>query len=172
VATVSEGLAQFRAALSRFASGITVVTVRGGDGTDHGMTVSAFTSLSLEPPLVLVCIDAVATILPHLGAAETFGISILAAGQRALSKRFADQSVDRFAGVAISRAASGPALIDGAVAHLECRRVAMHPGGDHVIAVGEVLHATAFMEEPLVYFHRGYGRFDPQPGGGRRTGEF
>ena len=177
---MSEGPAQFRAALSRFASGVTVVTVRGADGVDHGMTVSAFSSLSLDPPLVLACIDITATILPHLREAETFGISILAAGQRELSRRFADQTVDRFEGVAFSRAASGPALIDGAAAHLECRRVALHPGGDHVIAMGEVLHATAFMEEPLVYFHRDYGRFERQPGhgghggrdGGRRTGEF
>jgi len=170
---MSTGPAEFRAALSRFASGVTVVTVRGADGADHGMTVSAFTSLSLDPPLVLACIDAGAAILPHLREAETFGISILSAGQAALSKRFADQAVHRFDGVAFSRAASGPALLDGAVAHLECRRTALHPGGDHVIAVGEVLHASTFMEEPLVYFHRGYARLERQPGdGGRRTGEF
>ncbi|MHB1312675.1 MAG: flavin reductase family protein [Gemmatimonadaceae bacterium] len=165
--------AQFRAALSRFASGVTVVTVRGADGADHGMTLSAFSSLSLDPPLVLACIDSTAAILPHLREAETFGISVLAAGQQAISRRFADQTVDRFAGVGVARAASGVALIDGAVAQLECRRVVLHPGGDHVIAVGEVLHASAFMEEPLVYFHRDYGRFERLPGdGGRRTGEF
>ncbi len=165
-------LAHFRAALSRFASGVTVVTVRGADGTDHGMTVTAFSSLSLEPPLVLVCIDGAAAILPHLRQAEHFGVSILAMEQDALSRRFADQAVDRFEGVAITRATTGPALIDGAVAHLECRRVALHPGGDHVIAVGAVLQARAFAGEPLVYFHRDYGRFAPHAADGtRRPGE-
>jgi len=156
--------AQFRAALSRFAAGVTVVTVRDDDDGDHGMTVSAFSSLSLEPPLVLVCIDANATLLPHLHTAGAFGISVLGAAQRELSRRFADQTIDRFDGVAFTRGASGAALLDGAVAHLECQRVAVHPGGDHVIIVGEVRSARAFTGEPLVYFHRGYGRFERQPG--------
>jgi flavin reductase (DIM6/NTAB) family NADH-FMN oxidoreductase RutF len=128
------------------------------------MTVSAFSSLSLEPPLVLVCIDATATLLPYLHSAETFGISILGAEQRTLSRRFADQTIDRFDGVSFTRTASGTALIDGAVAHLECRRVAVHPGGDHEIIVGEVVGARAFAGEPLVYFHRHYGGFERHPG--------
>jgi flavin reductase ActVB len=165
--------AQFRAALSRFASGVTVVTARGYDGSDHGMTVSAFSSLSLEPPLVLVCLDETATLLPHLLAAATFGISILGAAQRELSRRFADQSIDRFDGVSFTRAPSGPALLDGAAAHLECRRTAVHPGGDHVIIVGEVLSARSSAEEPLVYYHRRYRRFEQQPGDPHaETGEF
>ncbi|MEK7239994.1 MAG: flavin reductase family protein [Gemmatimonadota bacterium] len=164
---------QFRAALSRFASGVTVVTARAGDGSDHGMTVSAFSALSLEPPLVLVCLDETATLLPHLLAAATFGVSILGAAQGELSRRFADQAIDRFDGVSFIRAASGPALLDGAVAHLECRRTAVHHGGDHAIVVGEVLSARTFAEEPLVYFHRWYGRFERQPGDPHtETGEF
>lgn len=154
----------FRAALARFASGVTVVTARDDAGGDHGMTVSAFASLSLEPPLVLVCLDATATLLPHVHAASTFGISILGAEQSELSRRFADQSTDRFDGVAFTRGASGSALLDGAVAHLECRRVAVHPGGDHEIIIGEVLTARTFTGAPLVYFHRAYRRFERQPG--------
>lgn len=165
-------VSQFLAALSRFASGVTVVTARADDGTDHGMTVSAFSSLSLEPPQVLVCLDETATLLPHLLAAETFGVSILGTAQSELSRRFADQNTDRFGGVSFTRAASGPALLDGAVAHLECRRAAVHHGGDHVIIVGEVLGAREFPGEPLVYLHRRYGRFerhaDEQP---EETGE-
>ena len=157
-------LALFRSALSRFAAGVTVVTARDGDGGDHGMTVSAFSSLSLEPPLVLVCLDETATLLPHLRAATGFGVSILGAAQGDLSRRFADQAADRFDGVAFTRASSGAALLDGAVAHLECRRLAMHPGGDHVIIVGEVLSARTFAGEPLIYFHRDYGRFEREPG--------
>lgn len=151
-------VAQFRSALACFASGVTVVTARDAEGADHGMTVSAFSSLSLAPPLVLVCIDGAATLLPHLQAADAFGISILGAAQRELSARFADQATDRFDGVAFSRPASGPALLDGAVAHLECRLVAAHPGGDHVILIGEVRSARTFPGEPLVYFQRDYGR--------------
>lgn len=150
---------EFRAALARFASGVTVVTARGKDGADHGMTVSAFTSLSLDPPLVLACLDATATLLPHLRSATTFGVSILAAGQAAISARFADQGIVRFDGVAVSHASEGPALIDGAAAHLVCRRVAEHAGGDHVIIVGEVLRAQAHGDEPLVYALRQYGFF-------------
>ena len=162
-------LAQFRSALSRFAAGVTVVTARDGDGGDHGMTVSAFSSLSLEPPLVLVCVDQAATLLPHLHDAGAFGISILGAAQREVSRRFADPTTDRFDGVAVTRGTSGAALLDGAVAHLECRRVAVHAGGDHVILVGEVLSARTFAGEPLVYFHRDYGRFARQPGHERTT---
>jgi flavin reductase (DIM6/NTAB) family NADH-FMN oxidoreductase RutF len=162
-------VAQFRSALSRFAAGVTVVTARDGDGGDHGMTVSAFASLSLEPPLVLVCLDQTATLLPHLHAAGAFGVSILGAAQRGLSRRFADPAADRFGGVAFTRGASGVALLDGAVAHLECRRVAVHPGGDHVIIVGAVLGARTFTGEPLVYCHRDYGRFERQPNHGPAT---
>lgn len=154
----------FRAALARFASGVTVVTVQGADGADHGMTVSAFASLSLDPPLVLACLDQTATLLPHLRDATTFGVSILAAGQAALSVRFADQDVVRFDGVAVTHAPEGPALIDGAAAHLVCRRVAEHAGGDHVIIVGEVLRAEAHGNAPLVYALRQYGSFTSSTG--------
>lgn len=154
----------FRAALARFASGVTVVTVRGADGVDHGMTISAFSSLSLDPPLVLACLDVTATLLPHLRGATMFGVSILAEGQAALSARFADQGVVRFDGVAVTHAPEGPALIAGAAAHLVCRRLAEHPGGDHVIIVGEVQHAVTHGDAPLVYALRRYGTFVPSTG--------
>ncbi len=148
--------ATFREALARFASGITVVSVRGADGADYGMTVSSFASLSLHPPLVLACVDTAATVLPHLRAADTFGVSILAADQRALAARVAVHGIDRFEGVERTHAAQGPALIAGAVAHLVCRRVNEFPGGDHVILLGEVITAEVHGGEPLVYWARGY----------------
>jgi flavin reductase (DIM6/NTAB) family NADH-FMN oxidoreductase RutF len=164
---------RFRATLARFASGVTVVTARAGDGVDHGMTVSAFSSLSLEPPLILVCLARDATLLPHLRQAGAFAVSILAVDQRELSHRFADQTVPRFDGVAISRAANGAALIEGAAGHLECRVSAIHDGGDHVIVVGAVEQATAHLREPLLHFHRAYGRFEQfEDDTLRRTGEF
>ena len=153
--------AGFRDALMRFASGVTVLSVRGADGADHGMTISAFVSLSLEPPLVLACVDVNATVLPHLRNADLFAVSILAAGQDAISQRFAEHDVPRFDGIAITHAPEGPALIDGAVAHMICRRVAEHPGGDHVIIIGEVLSARILGDTPMVYALRRYGRFAP-----------
>jgi flavin reductase (DIM6/NTAB) family NADH-FMN oxidoreductase RutF len=153
--------AAFRDALARFASGVTVVTARAAAGGDHGMTVSAFASLSLDPPLVLACVDTKATVLPHLRAAGRFGVSVLSAGQESLSERFADQNVERFAGVAFTRAPEGPALLDGAAAHLVCRVVAEHAGGDHVIIVGEVLTAHTLGDNPLLYVNRQYHRVTP-----------
>lgn len=157
--------AAFRDALSRFASGVTVVTVRGADGDDHGMTVSAFASLSLDPPLVIACLDVAATALPPLRASGLFGVSILAAGQHALSTQFAVQDTNRFAGAAVTRSPEGPLLIDGAAAHLVCRVTAEHPGGDHVIVVGEVLTVRVHGDDPLLYVLRQYRRLAPRTDG-------
>lgn len=135
--------ATFRHALGRFPSGVTVVTVRGDDGLDYGMTVSAFASLSLGPPLVLVCIGDDATIAGAVAAAGHFAVSVLSEDQTAIAQRFAEPGADRFAGAKFSRGADGLALIDGAAAHLECTIVARHRGGDHTIVVGEVTAASA-----------------------------
>lgn len=151
----------FREALGRFASGITVITTHDAAGRDHGMTVSAFSSLSLDPPLVLSCIGHDATISAAVAAAEYTGISVLAADQEAISRRFADPDADRFDGVPLVRGVGGVALIDGALAHLECRIVARHEGGDHTIVVGEVLAASARPGRPLLHFGSRYGRFAP-----------
>lgn len=157
----------FRHALGTFASGVTVVAVRDVDGTDHGMTVSAFCSVSLEPPLVLVCIDHTATIAPHLAVATYLGISVLGGKQAALSRRFADPDADRFDGVPVVRGSTGVPLIGGAIAQLEGRIVARHPGGDHTIVVAEVIAASATGDHPLVYF-RGEYRAAPSDGASRR----
>lgn len=148
----------FRSALARFASGITVVTSRDGDGRDVGMTVSAFSSLSLSPPLILLCVDHAASVAPVLCHTDHFAVNILAADQESLSRRFAEREVDRFDGVAFTRGLQGIALLGGAVAHLECRTDARHPGGDHTILVGEVLAAAVHERDPLLYHRSGYGR--------------
>ncbi len=147
---------QFRATLGRFASGITVVTARGADGRDHGMTVSAFSSLSLDPPLVLVCIARNASVFPHVAAAAHVGINILASGQEALSRRFASRDGDRFDGVGYRHGHTGVPVLDDALASLEVRVTAQHDGGDHVIVIGEVEHATVREGHPLVYYRGGY----------------
>jgi flavin reductase ActVB len=155
--------AAFRDALARFASGVTVVTACGADGVDHGMTVSAFASLSLDPPLVVACVEGAATLLPPLRATGIFGVSILADHQAALSTRFAEHDAHKFDGVAVTRSASGPALLNGAVAQLVCTVVAEYPGGDHVIVVGHVREARTLGDRPLVYVLRQYANATPYP---------
>jgi flavin reductase (DIM6/NTAB) family NADH-FMN oxidoreductase RutF len=151
--------ATFRHALGHFPSGVTVVTVRDVEGRDCGMTVSAFSSLSLVPPLVLVCIGDDATIAGAVAAAGHLAISVLSEEQEAVARRFADPDADRFAGAKVSRGVTGLALIDGAIAHLECAIVARHRGGDHTIVTGEVLSAKAVEDgRPLVYQRGEYRR--------------
>lgn len=146
----------FRRALGQFATGVTVITARDDDGLDQGMTVSAFSALSLSPPLVLVCIGHDATLAPTLAGATHFGVSVLGESQEALSRRFADAAAVRFDGVEHERGASGVALLTGAVAQLECRIAAKFPGGDHTIVVGEVMAASATGGAPLLHHQGGY----------------
>ena len=150
----------FRAVLGRFASGVTVLTTRDANGADHGMTVSAFCSLSLEPPLVLACIARDAEMFAVLPHAEHFGISILEAGQEALSRRFAELPSGRFDGIGFTRGESGVALLDDALAHLECRVVRMDDGGDHGIFIGAVVRAEALGDGPLIYYRGGYTQLE------------
>lgn len=149
----------FRAALGRFATGVTVLTTRGDDGRDHGMTVSAFCSVSLDPPLVLTCLDRTATLLPRLGHDSPFAVNMLSASQEALSRRFASELDDRFDGIGYTRGPLGSALLDEALAYLECRVEARVDAGDHVVVIARVEH-THVNEgaEPLLYYRSGYGR--------------
>ena len=149
----------FRAVLGRFASGVTIVTVRTIGGRDHGMTVSAFSSVSLDPPLVMVCIGDDSSLRPTIAESRHFGVSILAAGQEALSRRFAAHG-ERFDGVGFTRGENGVALIDGALAFMECRVIARHPAGDHTIVVGEVEAASVGYDRPLLYYRGGYAQLE------------
>lgn len=148
----------FKAALGRFASGVTVVTVHSDDG-DYGMTASAFCSLSLDPPLVLVCVNKGTATHARLKAAGGFGISILDAAQKGLSNQYAGYAElpqDHFDPAGTSRAAhSGAPLLAGALAWMDCVHHEQHDGGDHTIFVGRVEDATAFGDrdslDPLLY---------------------
>lgn len=152
--------AAFREALARFASGVTVVTTRTDEGTPVAFTASAFSSLSLDPPLILVCLDRRADSYPAFVAAEHFAVSILAAGQAEQARRFAAKGTDKFAGAAVHRSeATGLPLVPGATAHLECRAYERVDGGDHVILIGEVLTAVSSDAGPLLHFNRQFGRF-------------
>jgi flavin reductase (DIM6/NTAB) family NADH-FMN oxidoreductase RutF len=142
--------------LGRFASGVTVVTARDADGVDHGMTASAFCSLSLEPPLVLVCVEKTADMHPVLEEAEIFGVNVLSASQEPVSRRFAEKIGNRFDGIGYARGLTGVVILDDVHAFLECRKTTTCPGGDHTIFIGEVLHAVASDGRPLLYYRGGY----------------
>jgi flavin reductase (DIM6/NTAB) family NADH-FMN oxidoreductase RutF len=145
----------FRHTLGRFASGVTVVTVSGTAG-DCGMTVSAFCSLSLTPPLVLICIDHSARMYEVIGTASHFAVNVLEASQEPLARRFADPEMDRFDGIHIRRGRFGAPLLDDVLATLECRRLDAHPGGDHTIYTGLVESATSREGQPLIYYRGAY----------------
>lgn len=151
---------EFRAVLGRFASGVTVLTTRDAQGGDHGMTVSAFCSVSLEPPLILACIDRKTEMLPVLRHATHAGISILSEEQEQISRRFAELPEGRFDGVGFIRGESGVALLSDALAHLECRVVDQFDGGDHVIFLAEVEAVSSQPGQPLLYYRGGYAQME------------
>lgn len=147
--------AAFKLAMSRFTSGVTVVTTEH-EGVLYGLTVASFASLSLHPPLVLVCIEKSVKSHDAIAGAGKFGVSILARNQVELSGRFASKIDDKFAGVDIVRGELGVPLLAGAITTLECRVQARLPGGDHTIFVGEVAEATTAEGDPLVYYRSAY----------------
>ena len=146
----------FRAVLGRFASGVTIITTVDSEGRDQGMTVSAFSSLSLDPPLVLVCIDHAASLWPALQHSDRFGVNMLASTQEALSRRFSSKESDRFDGVGFTRGNSGVALLDDTLASVECTVSARIAQGDHTILVGHVEAGAARDLQPLLYYRGGY----------------
>jgi flavin reductase (DIM6/NTAB) family NADH-FMN oxidoreductase RutF len=151
--------AQFRAALALRAGGVAIVTARDGERV-HGMTVTDFAGVSLEPPLVLVCADKKSNTLPVIQAGRNFAVNLLAHGQEALSNKFASKQHEwtRFEGLACEDGATGAPFIPGALVSLACRVVAEHDAGDHVIVVGQVEDVRAPEAAPLVYLGGGYRR--------------
>jgi|ERR1051325_583140 flavin reductase (DIM6/NTAB) family NADH-FMN oxidoreductase RutF len=147
--------ATFKLAMSHFASGVTVVTT-GHDGKQYGLTVASFASLSLHPPLVLVCIEKSAKSHDAIAASGRFGVSILGRDQAEVSGRFASKIDDKFEGVAVTEDDFGVPLIDGAICALSCRLHAQLPGGDHSIFVGEVMGVKTAEGGPLVYYRSAY----------------
>ena len=146
--------------LGRFASGVTVVTTKAADGADQGMTVSAFCSVSLDPPLVLICIEKAASAYDALVAAPGFVVNILSAGQEQIARRFSIVDIDRFEGVGYSRSQSGFAVLDDVLGVIECNSFAIHDAGDHTIIVGEVEAARAETGTPLLYYRGGYAQLE------------
>jgi flavin reductase (DIM6/NTAB) family NADH-FMN oxidoreductase RutF len=155
----------FRRVTGAFATGVTVITVEREPGLVHGMTANSFTSVSLDPLLVLVCVDHDARLLSFLKSQRRFGVSILREGQQALSEYFAkiEQTPEEHArlGIRYKWTSSGIPLLDDTLAELACNVVGEHPAGDHTIFIGEVESMECHDGEPLL-FHRGqYRRLAP-----------
>jgi flavin reductase ActVB len=156
----------FREALGQFASGVTVVATLDGEGQPQGLTVSSFCSVSLYPPLVLVCVDHRSETHEGFLTSRLFGVSVLGEDQQEVSRRFATLGPGKNA-FAFALGRSGAPLVPGALAHLECRLHATHDAGDHRIYVGEVLSLTVKPGRPLLYHASGYHRLAPDgPGDG------
>jgi flavin reductase (DIM6/NTAB) family NADH-FMN oxidoreductase RutF len=152
----------FRAVLGRFASGVTIVTARDEHGKDHGMTVSAFASLSLDPPMVLICIDHAASMHSLLLGHMSIGINILSSTPETYSRRFAAEEDDRFDGIAFTRGEAGVVLIADALAHLECTIVRHHDAGDHTVFFAQIDRAAPVPGDgrPLLYYRGGYAQLE------------
>jgi flavin reductase (DIM6/NTAB) family NADH-FMN oxidoreductase RutF len=146
---------RFRHALAHFASGVTVVTTAHA-GRLYGMTVSSFASLSLKPPLVLICVEQ--NLITHTAITDAgwFAVNILEHSQEELSRRFATREDDKFTDVAWHTGRAGMPLLDGALTTIECRLHDTFPGGDHTIFVGEVIEAEVGRGSPLLYYRSGY----------------
>lgn len=146
----------FRQTLGTFVTGVTVITTRDADGTRHGLTANSFNSVSLDPPLILWSLRREARSFEVFDRAERFTVHILAEDQVELSNRFARPSEDRFAGLAVSEGIGGVPVIQGCAAHLECRKEAAYPGGDHVVFLGRVEAIQNTGRRPLAF---GAGRY-------------
>ena len=157
----------FRHVMRKFATGVTVLTVRDGESL-HGMTANAFASVSLSPTLVLVCIEKGKTTHGFVSRAGNFAMNILSAEQERLARRFAKQTVvptDPFADIAYHSAATGAPIFEDCIAYVDCHVTAAHEAGDHTIFVGHVEAAgfgSAQEQAPLVWFNGDYAEITSQ----------
>jgi 4-nitrophenol 2-monooxygenase / 4-nitrocatechol 4-monooxygenase, reductase component len=147
---------ELRRVMGHFATGVTVITSFRKSGELHGLTANAFTSVSLEPPLLLICVDKKAESYPCFDEVGVFTVNILAADQESLSRRFAVSGGNKFEGVAYHLGGNGAPILESTLGHIECRITARHDGGDHTIYVGEVQEAETREHKPLLFFRGGY----------------
>jgi flavin reductase (DIM6/NTAB) family NADH-FMN oxidoreductase RutF len=148
-----------RDALGCFATGVTIVTAHSDDGTPVGLTANSFTSVSLDPPLLLVCVANNAGTAPVLRAAKQFAVNVLQTEQEPTSNEFAGKSADRFAATPWDVGEFGAPVVAGSLCSFECAHHAVHEGGDHFILVGRVQKATFDPQlDPLLYFRGKYRR--------------
>lgn len=149
---------ELRRVMGHFVTGVTIVTTMDKAGTPYGLTANAFTSLSLNPPLVLVCIDKAVQCYSCFEESKVFAVNVLGEDQEELSRRFATRGIEKFSGIKWHKGESGAALLEGAISHVECQVVHSYDGGDHTIYVGEIVRATGAGDRPLIFFKGQYGR--------------
>ena len=142
----------FRKALGNFATGVTIITARAEDGSLAGVTANSFSSVSLEPPLVLWSLDRSSPSLTTMEKASHFCVNVLSEHQEDLCMRFAKSSDDKFIGIDYEEALGGAPIFEGCLALFECRNIIHHDGGDHVIIVGEVERFKVYEGKPLIFF--------------------
>lgn len=150
----------FRKVLGHFATGVTVVTMRRPSGQPWGFTVNAFSSVSLTPPLILVCVDHRAESFQAMNESSHFAVNFLTQEQEEIASRFASKLPDRFSGVPCSDGVHGSPLIAGCLGFIECKKVASHEHGDHNIIIGEVLEAEAGGGNPLLFYRGSYAKIE------------
>jgi flavin reductase (DIM6/NTAB) family NADH-FMN oxidoreductase RutF len=151
----------FRDVIGHFASGVTIVTACHG-GHDHGVTANAVSSLSLEPPMLLVCINRASRSHGAVSRCGSFAVNILREGQEELAQLFATRRDDKFAGLELERGELGHPLIEGTLAQLECSVAEGAAGGTHSIFLAHVRQATRDEGLPLLYYRGGFGRFESE----------
>jgi len=160
MAPTSPTTSEFRLALGQFATGVTVVTAARGPGQVHGMTANSFTSVSLDPLLILICVSHVAQLLPLVQLQKRFGVNILKDHQRAISEYFArteeSAETEKRLGIRYRWTQTGIPLLEDALAHLACKVVASHAAGDHTIFVAEAESVEVYDGEPLLYLRGNY----------------
>lgn len=156
---------EFRLALGQFATGVTVVTVERVPGRVHGMTANSFTSVSLDPPLILICVDQRAQLLQLVKSQKRFGVNILKDDQEAISEYFAQtqESAEHESrlGIKYRWAENRIPLLQDALVHLTCHVVSSHIAGDHTIFIAEVETVEVYDGEPLLYLRGDYRRVAP-----------
>jgi flavin reductase (DIM6/NTAB) family NADH-FMN oxidoreductase RutF len=147
---------ELRNVMGNFATGVTIITTKDTTGKPFGLTANAFSSLSLDPPLLLICVDKKVDCYACFEETKVFGVNFLSEDQDQLSTRFATKGIEKFEGVPYTLGKLGVALLDGAVAHLECKLVSAYEGGDHTIYIGEIQNATVLSDRPLLFFRGKY----------------
>ncbi len=152
---------ELRRVMGHFATGVTIITTRDEDGHPFGLTANAVSSVSLVPPLMLICVDKKADTYPYFARSGVFTVNILAEGQESLSRKFATSGIEKFEGIGYHKNELDCAVIDDAVGHLDCRIVQSIDAGDHTIYLGEVDAADASDGPPLMFFRGGYHKLGP-----------
>lgn len=147
---------ELRNTMGLFATGVTVITTKDATGKPFGLTANAFSSLSLDPPLLLVCVDKKVDCYACFDESKVFVVNFLAREQEELSTRFATKGIEKFERVSYTLGSLGVPLLDGALAHLECKVAAVYEGGDHTIYTGEVQTIATADVKPLLFYQGKY----------------